>query len=251
MNNLKEITWDEIKAINAETSQILKEAALFMLEEKRLREEERKRKEEEMLEEKRLREEERKRKEEEMLEEKRARIEERKRERDEEKQRKILIDKERDEDRKEFRAIKKEICRQTGGISHSNGELAETYFYNSFKAHKIFANETYDYIQRPVRRTNGKVEAEFDIVLFNGTSVAIIEVKYRASRKNLPVPWLLSRTDVFKTLYPEYRNHKIFIGVAAMSFSDGFEKRMHRNGIATIRQIGKKMVVYDQEVRAF
>ena len=174
-------------------------------------------------------------------------------------------DKERKEAQKETREMKKELermyaesrreskelNRQLGGISNSNGEMAETYFYNAFKANKRFANELYDHVQRPTRITNGDIEAEFDIILFNGTSVAIIEVKYNANPENIAVRRLIERVEVFKILYPNYKNHSVYLGVAAMTFRNGLEKRLHRNGIATIRQIGKKMVVYDQEVKPF
>jgi len=151
----------------------------------------------------------------------------------------------------ESRREMKELNKQLGGISNSNGEMAETYFYNAFKANKRFANEQYDHIQQPTRVTNGEVEAEFDIILFNGKSVAIIEVKYNAKPDNISVRRLIDRVEVFKILYPNYKNHNIYLGVAAMTFRKGLEERLHRNGIATIRQVGKKMVVYDKEVRVF
>jgi hypothetical protein len=52
-------------------------------------------------------------------------------------------------------------------------------------------------------------------------------------------------------LSPNYKNHNIYLGVAAMSFRKGLEEKLHKAGIATIRQIGKKMVVFDQDVKAF
>jgi Holliday junction resolvase-like predicted endonuclease len=151
------------------------------------------------------------------------------------------------ESRKEMKALNKQV----GGISNSNGEIAEEYFFNAFKAHKFFANEKYDFVQRPTRITNGNLEAEFDIILFNGKSVAIIEVKYNAKPDNISVRRLISQVENFRTLYPNLKNHNIYLGVAALRFKEGLEQRLHRNGIASIRQIGKKMVVYDTEVKAF
>jgi hypothetical protein len=151
----------------------------------------------------------------------------------------------------ESRKERKEMNRHLGGIDNSNGEIAETYFYNAFKAGKTFANEKFDHVQQPTRITDGKIEAEFDVILFNGTSVAIIEVKYNANPDNISVRRLISRVDIFRLLYPKYRNHNVYLGVAAFSFRKGLEQRLHRNGIATVRQVGKKMVVYDQEVKAF
>ncbi|MCL2434517.1 MAG: hypothetical protein FWD09_00065 [Lentimicrobiaceae bacterium] len=151
----------------------------------------------------------------------------------------------------ESRRERKELNRQLGGISNSNGEMAEAYFYNAFKVNKRFANEQYDHVQRPTKITNGDIEAEFDIVLSNGKSVAIIEVKYNAKPDNISVRRLIDKVEKFKILYPNYKNHSIYLGVAAMTFRGGLEERLHRNGIATIHQVGKKMVVYDKGVKAF
>jgi len=98
---------------------------------------------------------------------------------------------------------------------------------------------------------NGKWNAEFDLLLLNGQSVAIIEVKYRASFENIFMEKLISRIEPFKVLFPDYHNHKIYLGVAAMSFDKRLAKQLHKSGIATIHQEGKKMVVYDKELKAF
>ena len=148
---------------------------------------------------------------------------------------------------RQMKALQKEL----GGISNSNGEMAEAYFYNALRRDKTFVNEKFDKIQKNRSIRNGTVEAEFDIVLFNGTSAAIIEVKYTANRKNISVREMIAKVAPFKMLYPAYKNCNIYLGVAALSFKGGMEKRLHRNGIATIRQVGKKMVVYDKEVKVF
>jgi len=151
----------------------------------------------------------------------------------------------------ESRKESKELNRQLGGISNSNGDVAEAYFYNALKRDKTFVNEKFDHIKRNLSYNNGEKGAEFDIILFNGKSAALIEVKYNAKPENISVRRIISRVEIFKLLYPEYKNHNIYLAVAAMTFRNGLEQRLHRNGIATIRQMGKKMVVYDKEVKVF
>jgi predicted RNase H-like nuclease (RuvC/YqgF family) len=151
----------------------------------------------------------------------------------------------------ESRKDMKELNKQIGGNSSSNGEIAEAYFYNTLKKDKTFVNEKFDEIHRNRKYVNGEHDAEFDIILFNGKSAAIIEVKYNAKPDNISVRNLISRIEAFKLLYPKCKNHSIYLGVAAMTFRKGMEERLHRAGIATIRQIGKKMVVYDKEVKVF
>jgi hypothetical protein len=151
----------------------------------------------------------------------------------------------------EFDKRMKEMEKNIGGISNSNGDMAEEYFFNAFKRNKTFVNETFEKVIRNRVIMNGTWEAEFDLLLLNGKSVVIIEVKYRAKRDNITIKKLVSRIEPFKVLFPDYKEHTIYLGVAAMSFEKRLADRLRRAGIATIHQEGKKMVVYDKEVRAF
>ena len=145
----------------------------------------------------------------------------------------------------------KKLEKYIGGIANSNGELAEEYFYNAFKRNMSFVNENFDNIKRNLSCARGALEAEFDLVLFNGKSAALIEVKYNAKPDNIEIDTLISRVEVFRILFPEYAHYQIYLGVAAMSFKKDLVWRLHRAGIATIRPVGKKMVVYDKKVKVF
>jgi len=144
-----------------------------------------------------------------------------------------------------------------GGIAHSNGDMAEEFFYNTLRKDKTFLNEKFDSIRKNLtyrgldNELDIESDAEYDILLFNGTSAALIEVKYNAKQDNIDVSRLLRRAEIFKLQFPEYKNHKLYLGVAALSFNRWVAKRLHRAGIATIRQVGRKMVVYDKEVKQF
>ena len=159
--------------------------------------------------------------------------------------------KEMKEGNKEMWAYLKELGREVGGIAHSNGALAEEYFYNAFKKNMTFVDETFDTIKRNLSYNDGNHAAEFDLVLFNGKSVALIEIKYNAKPDNIEIDTLISRVEVFRILFPQYAHYNIYLGVAAMSFKKDFVWRLHRAGIATIRPVGKKMVVYDKKVKVF
>ena len=138
-----------------------------------------------------------------------------------------------------------------GGIANSNGEMAEEYFYSAFVANKTFANENFDEVRKNMAYNNGYKKAEFDIVLFNGKSAVLVEVKYNAKPENISVAKIISRVEIFKTLFPECKNFNIYLGVAAMSFKEGLDAELRNAGIATIHQIGEKMVIYDKEVKVF
>ena len=145
----------------------------------------------------------------------------------------------------------KELSKNVGGMGNSNGEMAEEYFYSAFKADKFFANERYYKVRRNQIYRKEEIEAEFDLVLLNGKSAALIEVKYNAKPDNVSVEKIISKIKYFKILYPECENFKIYLGVAAMSFKKGLEAELHQAGIATIRPVGKKMVKFDKDVKVF
>jgi hypothetical protein len=138
-----------------------------------------------------------------------------------------------------------------GGIGNNNGEMAEEFFFNAFRKDKIFMNEKYDKIKKGYFYSNDPHRGEYDIVFFNGQSVAIVEVKYKAKPNNVGVEILTSRIERLKEYDPEFKNHNFYLGVAAMSFKRGLASKLHNAGIATIHPVGKKMVVYDKTVKAF
>ena len=145
----------------------------------------------------------------------------------------------------------KELNRQLGGISKSNGDMAEEFFFNAFRKDKIFMNEKYDQIHKGYFYSIDDIRNEFDIVFINGKSIAIVEVKYKAKPENIDTEHLISRAERFKNFAPVYKNHKIYLGVAAMSFKKGLASDLHKAGIVTIHPVGKKMVIYDKEAKVF
>jgi hypothetical protein len=129
--------------------------------------------------------------------------------------------------------------------------MAEEFFFNTFSKNKTFANQKFDQVTRGYFYCYGDYSAEFDVVLFNGVCAAIIEVKYNAKPDNVNIEFLISRVEKLKHYAPAYRDRKIYLGVAALTFQKGIDQQLHQVGIATVHQVGKKMVIYDHEVRAF
>ena len=160
---------------------------------------------------------------------------------------------ESDERGKRIDARLDRLGKYLGGVSHSNGDMAEEFFYNTFRRDKTFVNQHFDEVRKNLhyKGEEDDLEMECDILLFNGKSAAMIEVKYNAKPDNVKVDNIAFRIAKFKLFFPEYANHKIYFGVAAMSFKKGFAKVLHRAGFATIRPFGKKIVIYDKEVKEF
>ena len=93
------------------------------------------------------------------------------------------------------------------------------------------------------------MEDEYDIVLYNHASVAIIEVKYKARVEDLPQ--VLKKAETFRILFPQYKDFKIYLGLASMSFELKLEEECIKQGIAVIKQIGDKVVINDTNLKVF
>ena len=156
-----------------------------------------------------------------------------------------------DETMKDLRASTKAMQKELGGVGNSNGAVAESYFVNSFTQSMQFAGQEYDsispYLKKKVKSLN--LRGEYDLVLYNCTSVVIIEVKYSAERKH--VERLLKKMPIFKQLFPEYANFDFYLGLAALHFEGNTESEAIDHGIAVIKQVGDNMVINDEHLKVF
>ena len=141
----------------------------------------------------------------------------------------------------------KALTEQVTGISKSNGIVAEDYFFNSFQKDKLnFFGEKFD---KAIRGKGTIVNDEYDFVLINGKTAGIVEVKYKARKDDIPKA--LKKINTFRTNFPEYKNHKIYLAIAAFSMNITLENECKKQGIAVIKQDGDKVVVYDKNLKAF
>jgi len=136
---------------------------------------------------------------------------------------------------------------QVAGITKSNGDFAEEYFFNTFeKGEQNFFGEKFD---RIIRGKGKIVEDEYDVVMINGKTAGIIEVKYRARKDD--IAQALKKATTFRINFPEYRNHKIYLALAALTINVNLERECIKQGIAVIKQVGDKVIVYDKHLKAF
>ena len=138
-----------------------------------------------------------------------------------------------------------------GNIGNNQGFFAEEYFFNSFENGKQnFFGEHFDEIEKNLKpKKKRNVEDEYDIVMTNGRSVAIVEVKYKANKNDIPD--VLKKAETFRILCPDYKDYKIYLGLASMSFYPELEEECKKQGIAIIKQVGDKVVIYDENLKSF
>ena len=139
------------------------------------------------------------------------------------------------------------ILKSLGGMGNSNGEIAEEYFQSAFEKNPALNGETYNDVKPNVRPI--ECDDEYDLLLLNDKSVAIIEVKYRAQADDIGN--LLKKGENFRKFLPQYNNRKLYLGLASLSFRKVTEKKIMEKGIAVIKQVGDKMVVYDKNLKTF
>jgi len=149
-----------------------------------------------------------------------------------------------DEQMKKTDEIVKETSRKVdklgillGGISNSQGDVAEEFFINSIGSHQNIGGIQYDFMDNNISRKRNNIEDEFDIVLVNGKDVAIIEIKYKLNQKD--IDRLLNKKIVnFKKLYPEYKDYNHHLGLASFKIHSDLKQEALDNNIMVLQRKG-------------
>jgi hypothetical protein len=159
--------------------------------------------------------------------------------------------KEREEFDKRFWAMHKEI----GGISNSNGDFAEEFFYNSLEKTMTFASIHFDVISnkfggKKTMPDKTEIKAQFDIVLHNGNSLALIEAKYKANLKDVK-ELVEKKVPNFRLLYPEYAKYKLYLGIGSLVLKDRVVQEAKKRGIGLMKQHGDAVEYKTDWVRVY
>ncbi|GBU20609.1 hypothetical protein R80B4_00488 [Fibrobacteres bacterium R8-0-B4] len=141
------------------------------------------------------------------------------------------------------------------GIGVSNGMVAEDLVLQRFEKKKVFGGITYDKV-RPRVWERGKgadgrnIVGEYDVLLLNGSSAAIIDVKYRVRMQD--IGYLINtQLPKFRVLFPKYKKSKIYLGIGGMSFEEGVKAAALKKGIGVIGMNDDVLTVEDKNVAAW
>jgi len=135
-----------------------------------------------------------------------------------------------------------------GSWANNHGCFAEDYFFNSFeKGKQNFFGEKFDDIRKNLKGT--ETNDEFDIVMLNGHALGLVEVKFKAHKNDIPN--ILKKVNTFRVNFPKYSSHRVYLGLASMSFYPELEEECIRQGIAIIKQVGDTVVINDEHLKAF
>jgi hypothetical protein len=142
------------------------------------------------------------------------------------------------------------LAKNVGGINDNIGFHAEQYFQNIFDEKLYFGGQKYDYMRPNLKYGRKGVSAEFDIVLVNGESVAVIEAKSRIHPKFIE-ELATDKVSQFRQYYPEYKNYKLYLGVAGFSFDGSVVEEAKKYGIGVVRQVGEVLEINDNDLKVY
>jgi len=149
-------------------------------------------------------------------------------------------------------AMKAEVA----GIGASNGMFAEDVYYRALSRQKTFAGIHFDDVSDQfggiLKLPGGvRLQDQFDIVMLNDIAAAIIESKYRAREDDVE-KLVEKKAGNFKTLFPAYKDFKIYLGLGALAFEDKAVKKARECGVGLLKRVGDTIeYAADWEVKAY
>jgi hypothetical protein len=142
------------------------------------------------------------------------------------------------------------VSKQLGGIDTNLGYHAEQFFQDAFREKLEFGKIKYDeMIPNWAHKTNN-VSVEIDIVLLNGDSMALIEVKNRI-HPDFVKEFAEKRIATFRRCFPKYKGYHIYLGIAGFSFSTEVLREADKYGVGIIRQVGEGVEVSADNLKMY
>ncbi len=142
------------------------------------------------------------------------------------------------------------------GVGHSQGLVAEDYFYNSLSETLKLGSIKFDRIERNRKvkkpaplRDAAPLKFECDILLVNGKTLAVIETKYKATKTGLTQ--LQRNIEGIRLAMPEFDKHTIYGGIAAFSIDDKLIDEAHKKGYFVLQRKGDSFVADTGAMKAF
>jgi hypothetical protein len=129
--------------------------------------------------------------------------------------------------------------------------MAEDMFFNAFNKTKEYANRKFYEVEARISKSlksEGKAN-EIDILMYNGDTVAIIEAKYRA--RESAIEQVLQKATNFRSLFPQYMDYKIVLGLAGLSFEEGVAEKAQELGIGVVKFVGDTAEFHTDNIKEY
>ena len=135
------------------------------------------------------------------------------------------------------------------GISDNLGFATESFFLNSLQANPVIGGVRYDRVMAHVVGGQPGQQAEFDLMLVNGSALAVVEVKHRVHASALVQ--LERQLLRVKQDFPQYEGFALYGGIAGLSVPQETVEAAHERGWFVLQQQGDAVTVDAQAMRPF
>ena len=129
------------------------------------------------------------------------------------------------------------LAEMYGGVGNNQGAVAEEFYYNSLKADPVLGGVRFDFVDKNHTRSHAGLEDEFDLLLVNGRTVFVVEVKYKAHEKDLR-RLLEVKAPNFLRLFPEYADREHRFVLAAFHVHDDLKRAALEQGVTVLQRKG-------------
>jgi hypothetical protein len=125
---------------------------------------------------------------------------------------------------------------RVGNIGQNQGAVAEEFFLNSLQAKPVLGGVRYDDVHHNLRSASGKLQGEYDVVMVNGKSVALIEVKYVVHPHDIAKT--IEGIGKYRTLFPQHKDFDIYGGIASFKIAPEVAKLAKDQGLMVLQRSG-------------
>ena len=122
------------------------------------------------------------------------------------------------------------------GVSKSIGLEVEDFFYSSLQKTPTIGNVNFDFVYQNDKRNVKGGTQEIDILLENGNSIGIVEVKNRVSQKS--IDQLDKIMENFYYFHRDYEGYKLVGALAGKIFPKHLQTQVLKKGYSVIMQQG-------------
>lgn len=133
----------------------------------------------------------------------------------------------------------KKVTKDYGNVSNNIGQVAEDYFYTGLESRKKINGIKFNIVAQRVRDANNN---EWDIVLTNGDTIAVVEVKQKPHISDL-TKFVDEQLPQFRASFPIYDKYKLLGGIAGMTITDDFTEKAQNKGLFVLTQNNKHFKV--------
>ena len=138
------------------------------------------------------------------------------------------------------------IAKMVGAMGNNQGDVAEEYFINSLKDSLTLLDKKFDILIPNFKIEKKRFRDEYDLLLVNGSELAMIEVKYKLHTNDVDK---LSKQIINLRDLPQYKNYKIYAGVAGFKIPDDVVGLAISNGYFVLQRRGNIIETISDELR--